>query len=141
MSMIQIIKTSISIVAILGLVSCAMLGTDTIEQAVTKRAMLHQQALMENDFEEAYKFLTPGYRKLHSFKDFLATKGSTIKRVSSEIDRIECETDSCSVFMVLYYKYQGIAGFHTKPEDPPVSRINKEKWIKLDGQWWLYRAD
>lgn len=141
MSLPQLIRTNLMLVILLGLTACASMQPDTDEQTVIKRVKAHQQALLENDLEKAYEFLSPGYRKTHTYKDYLGTKGSTVKRISSEIDKVECDEDACSVFIVLYYKYQGIAGFHTKPEDPPVSRINKERWIKVDGTWWMYRGD
>lgn len=139
MSLIFWVRVKLLLVLLLMLAACSTTPTNTQEKKVTKRVMAHQQALLENDMEKAYKFLSPGYRKTRSFKEFLATKGSTIKRVSSEVDSVTCDEDACTVYVTLYYKYQGIAGFHTKPDDPPVSRAMKERWIKVDGQWWLYR--
>lgn len=129
----------ITFLAVFTAVSCSSIPTETDEDLVSARALAHEQALIENDFKAAYTFLTPGYRAAFTYKNYLGTKGSAVKRESAKIRSVNCEENTCIVQIDLYYRYQGLQGIHTKPEDESAHRVNEEKWIKIEGQWWLYK--
>ncbi len=137
------IKSSIfkfvCLVALMLVSACSSIGHKSIEHTVSKRAILHQNALLESDFKKAYKFLTPNYRRAVSYKGYLATKGSSVKRVSSNIRSVRCDKEVCTVEIDLYYRYQGLMGMHTKNSENPIHRVNEEKWILVNGEWWLYK--
>jgi len=105
------------------------------EEAVKARATAQQQARLENNFQLAYTFTSPGYRETHPYKFYLGRMGTVIKRRGFEVKSVSCEGDVCSVLVNLEYSYAGLAAGASK--DAVMKRELTEKWIRADGEWWL----
>jgi hypothetical protein len=126
-----------SIFALLLLGGCAAQPQKpaSAEEAVKVRATAQQQARLENNFELAYKFTSPGYREAHPYKFFLGRMGTVVRRRGFEVKSVSCEGEVCSVIVDLQYSYAGLAAGAKK--DTVMQRELTEKWILVDGEWWL----
>jgi len=126
----------------LALAGCASVQTPagtTPEEIVTKRAQDRWNLLLKPDYQAAYEYLTPGYREVRSYRHYLATLGSSVKRVSADVIKVACESEEvCKVNVEISY-YYGAQGSMGQPGDTPISRVSEETWIKVDDQWWIYK--
>ena len=126
----------LAVVVMFLLGGCAAMPQKTPENAVRARVEAHQQARPENNFELAYTFTSPGYRETHPYKSYLGKMGAMVKRRSYEIKDVACEADLCNVSIELSYSYLGAAGAKMG-KDTVMQRVMTEKWIRVDGEWWL----
>jgi hypothetical protein len=120
---------------------CASLGGDSRspEEIVAERAQQRQDLLLAPDYEAVYEFLSPGYRDVVPYRRYLGSLGSAVKRVGADVQKVKCESETvCFVFIEVNYFYTP-TGMQGKIGDTPISRISEERWIKADGQWWLYK--
>jgi hypothetical protein len=99
----------------------------TKEQIVEKRFNGYWGALLEENFEKAYAYLSPATRKTLSAEAFQSNFGA-IKYKNAEFKEIKCEEDVCLVRFVLTYDYGRV-------KDIPT--WTGEKWFFLDGQAWV----
>lgn len=103
-------------------------------ESLGDRAQARWDALLAQDFEEAYSYLTPGYRSSVSSRDFEI--GFLLRRVgytSAEYIDSECQIDACDVSMKIGYMIiaplRGVNVWNSKT-------TIEEKWIRIDNQWW-----
>ena len=125
-----------AVVASLLLGACAALPQKPVEEVVKARVAAHQQARLENNLELAYTFTSPGYRETHPYKAYLGKMGPSIKRRAFDIKSVSCEGELCTVVVELSYSYGGLAG-GKMGADTVMQRDMTEKWILVDGEWWL----
>ncbi len=117
----------------LFLVACA--GSPAYPESLEDRAQARWDALLAGDFEQAYAYLSPGFRSSVSQRDF--ELGFLLRRVqytsAAYIDR-ECQTDACTVRMNIGYTLVApLRGVQIWNSKTPV----KERWVRVDGQWWF----
>ena len=134
------VNALLAMLVVLALAGCAATGpTGTPEEIVAKRAQERWNYLLKPDYEKAYEYLSPGYRAVKSYRAYLGTMGSSVKRTGATVTKVTCESpDVCEAIVEVSYFYaaQGSMG---QPGDTPVTRISEEKWVKVDGKWWLYK--
>ena len=102
-------------------------GTGSDKDIVAERAQKRWDALIRNDFGEAYKYISPAGRAVLKQDAYAAQfkpgfwKGATVEKV-------ECPgPDVCEVDVRITYEH---AGFNMKT---PVH----EKWNKQNSTWWF----
>ncbi len=113
---------------------CAGLGSsEPPELVVRKLATQRWQALLARDFDKAYSFAVPGYRKIKSLEHYKSNRqGAPVNWLSAEVLRVECEKERCKVVVQL----------ESKPILPFVFRGNltsgiDEVWVYEDRRWWV----
>jgi hypothetical protein len=94
--------------------------------ALTKRVEAKWAALIKEDRDTAYLFLSPAAREVTTLETFKAGHGGTGFR-KIEIKSIECEPETCRVQLMLTYDHQRMTGIVT-----PLS----ETWVLDNGQFW-----
>ena len=132
----MIMSRLFAVLAVLFLAGCAAVPQKPPEEAARARVAAHQQARLENNFQLAYTFTSPGYRETHPYKFYLGKMGPSIKRRGFEIKSIACQEKVCDVVIDLRYSYAGAAGAKMG-KDTVMQRDLPEKWILIDGEWWL----
>ena len=117
---------------VFGLMGCAGTGVkmegkaDTSQDAVAKKAQSRWDALIKNDLDAAYGYLSPGTRSVMSLELYKAKiRSGRWKKVS--VDSVACEQDRCDVGIKLEYSYRDMKSIET--------RLN-EVWLREDGDWW-----
>jgi hypothetical protein len=121
------------ICTVLLLQACAAAGkqTETIEDRVNGR----WAALLGNDIESAYAYLTPGYRSsvsLEQYKRAIASR--KMKWTSAKYVKSDCDENNCTVQVDIGFTVYGVL--------PGVKSMNssqfaEETWILVDKNWYM----
>jgi len=134
----KLVKKSPVMLKITGLIITLFLGAcagvAVQPESLGDRAQARWDALLAQDFEKAYSYLSPGYRSSVSSRDFEI--GFLLRRVgytSAEYIDSECQNDACDVSMKIGYMIiaplRGVNVWNSKT-------TIEEKWIRIDNQWW-----
>ena len=109
------------------------------EAVQTQRAALEQRvtakwdALIRRDFEAAYSFTSPSYRKLYSLNSFRSNFGNKAGWQRIEVVNIDFKgDDAATVGFNLHFVYHPLQA--EKPLD--MQTYVQESWVRVDGQWW-----
>ena len=118
-------------------VTGAVPGAQTMQERqaeLEKRVAAKWGALIRGDFEAAYAFTSPEYRKLYSLNSFKSGFGGKVKWQRIEIVKVDFKgDDAATVSFNLYFVYYPPQA--QKPLDMRTS--NQESWVRSDGQWWF----
>jgi len=117
---------------------CATTGSLTADSpaqvkqdAVKVRAQARWDALIRQDFDAAYQYLSPAFRDTTS----LAAWKSRFRPVGwrkAEVDSVACEGEVCEVALRLTYDARQMTGIVT-----PI----REKWVMQKGQFWYVQVE
>lgn len=124
--------------AIAFLTSCAGIGTiDASAPADKKAAEVHRlaherwQALIAQDMERAYGFMSPASRRVTTLEQYKARVNPSMYR-AVRIDEVKCEAEVCRVRLYLTYDHRLMKGITTPME---------ESWVLDQGRfWYVYRS-
>lgn len=123
----------IALVAGFLMSGCAGLGQEkTAEEQVRERAQAWADALLDNDLEGAYAYTSPNYRDFATVGAYHARIVGAGRWRTAEVTNVECSEDVCDVRLTLEY--------YARQVNVEVRRPRSYKWVKTDGQWWLYVA-
>lgn len=122
-------------ISVIGLLLTAILlqgcaDNRPAEEIVRERAQARLDRLMAHDVEGAYQFTTPGYRETTSADIFALRVAGVPNWTAAKVDTVACEAEVCHVRTQVSYMIQSMQMENTRPLD--------EKWLKLDGEWYLY---
>ena len=110
----------------------AALSTPEARQAaVTARAGARWDAIVKNDLDRAYAFLSPASRGTTSLDKFKSTARRRDFR-EGKVDSVTCEGDACRARVFITYDHPRMKGITT-----PIV----ESWIIVDGQAWYVLQD
>lgn len=120
------------------LAACAGLQPSTPEEAVAKRAQARYDALIARDFKAVYAFFTPAYRQRTSYEDWIRARPPRATFRSARVLGVRCETaDACEANV--QNSYDSPRGVRGAPKGE-IDRVTTERWIRVDGRWWLFQA-
>ena len=113
-----------------GTAAVPVQATPEANQAlVAQRASARWVALVKDDLDTAYGYLSPGSRQLTSLDKFKANTRRGAFR-EGKIENVTCEADACMVKVLVTYDHPKMKGITT-----PVL----ESWIIDGGQaWYVY---
>lgn len=118
--------------------ACASLAPLSPEEAVAKRAQARYDALIARDYRTAYGFLAPGLREKTSYEAWAGRRAALARFESAQVLSVKCiTTDACDV--EIESAYQSQRGVRSAPKGT-IERVTPERWVRVDGQWWLYQA-
>ena len=117
-----------------ALLSGCALQPRTPEQAVSQRVAAYWQARASQDFNKAYQFNTPAYRKLYTADQFRSQFGAGGAIRKGEAVKVDCVVEKCNV-RVQITSTPMIPGLNM---DTITSYLD-EIWLLEDGQWWRYQ--
>jgi hypothetical protein len=111
-----------------ALLSCAVKEGD--DPGV--RAGLRWAALVAGDFDRAYEFETPAYRKVYTVRQFRDSFGRKISWKEAKVTGIELkQPDIAAVTVELEYSFRSSG--RGMMEDKAT---HTETWLRVDDQWW-----
>lgn len=123
---------------IITLSACSTFAPKSDSEQVGARAQQRLDLLMAGKTDKAYAFMSPGYRAANPVARFRADFAAGASRfISAKVRSASCEEDTCSVATVITYNHVSSVG----SAPIPVERATQERWIKVDGQWWLLRLN
>ena len=119
--------------ALAGCSSLPMQKTDDrpAEEIVRERSQARLDALLAKDIETAWGYTTPSYReRTPQPKLYYALMGGSVNWTQARVEKVECTEDTCDVTTMISYKLK----------KPPIenTRPLEERWIKVDGEWWIF---
>lgn len=119
-----------SLVTLIFSAGCALQMAKSDEDIVRQKAQQRLDALLAKDFEKAYSFASPAYRKNVSLNRHKPKVLGATMWIKGEIMSVDCKSDYCDVRSKILYRSPQVR------MDLPTEIENR--WIKIDGQWWIY---
>ena len=126
--------------AFLLLTGCAGLQlTGTPEERVAKRAEAQMNAFLQKDYEQAYTYMSPGYRNTHSLHRFASDFTGMANLQGFDIGQVECESEvRCEAVIHRQQKAPpGILGTSNRPMILPLT--SRQTWVLVNGTWYHYK--
>ena len=109
--------------------------TKPTSEVIEQRAVGRWDALLSEDVEAAYAYLSPGYRSSVSYKQYnrslllIQVNWTGAKYIESV-----CEENTCNVKILLnftiYGALPGVKSLDSK-------QVIEESWVLVDGTWYL----
>jgi hypothetical protein len=113
------------------LAGCASFAAREPETDVRERAQARWDALVTGNWEKAYSFATPAYRKAVDLFGFRGRSAPAAKLKSAEVVNVKCKDATCDVSMRI--------GFAPLQRGYPETTTDlEERWILEAGEWWRY---
>lgn len=104
------------------------------EERLRERVEGRWSAIIEEDFEGAYAYSTPAYRKANDYAKFSMQFATQIKRLNAEIAEITISEDGSNAEVIIILEFlaypRSISG-----EYRGKSRL-EERWIKRGREWY-----
>jgi hypothetical protein len=119
-------------VCLIALGACATTPAtpEAKQAAVTQRATAKWDAMIKDDMDAVYGFMSPASRQVVTLDRFKANIRRGAFR-EAKVDRVTCEGDACQVRMLVTYDHQQMKGIIT-----PLT----ESWVFDRGEaWFVYR--
>ncbi|GAB4090696.1 hypothetical protein [Hydrogenophaga soli] len=118
-------------VLLAGCGSATMPHAASPEQEVARLAQMRWEHLLAHDWAKAYDMLTPGYKKLHSLREYEASfKGGQLW-VSAKVVSTVCEPESCEVRVGMQIKNP-----QARYDNDTITTHFSERWLYEDGRWY-----
>ena len=101
--------------------------------ALQERVEAYWQHLIAREYDQAYTYLTPGYRSTYSEEDFSRiNRRNPVSWERAQWQEAECETvDSCQVTLLATYSVRmpGAGRVQSMRQQP-------QRWIRSQNQWY-----
>ncbi|NEZ04583.1 nuclear transport factor 2 family protein [Wenzhouxiangella sp. XN201] len=108
-------------------------------QSVEERAQARWDLMVERDFESAWEYYSPGFRETGEQDDFAEDmQNRPVRWRDARVLVASCEEEDICI-VEAEVTYQPVGG-PSEVSGMKMTRILKERWIRLDGQWW-YTTD
>lgn len=133
--MFNAICTGLLISSFVLLASCASYFHPlTDEESVSELSLKRLGFLQDINYEDAYEFMTPGYRQIKSIDMFKLDYAGASNIRSFDVRTVSCQNDTCKVFVDVEYDL-GASG-----PGMNIIRTNIETWIRTNNKWWFVRS-
>jgi hypothetical protein len=112
--------------------SAALLNEDKLAD----RAVNRWKLIIAGKYDQAYEYLTPGYRQTRNRKDYGDVLANRPVRWTDAAfyDQACSAEDVCTVKINIFYEINmPVAGVGTVP----ATGVLEEKWLKIDGAWFF----
>jgi hypothetical protein len=121
-------RLSVGAIAVV-LCACAAVAPATPEETVKRRAQARWDALVKNDFNAAYGYMSPGSRSIITAPEYAASLRPGFWK-SAVVEKVECgSAQSCEVGATIEYEHLG------RRTKTPL----RETWIREGQDWWYLR--
>lgn len=102
---------------------------------IDRRAVERWNHLIEHKAEQAYDYLTPGFRQTQVREAYAKSMNSRpVRWKAVKFNRKACEAETCKVFVDVTYTVTmpGLVGTPTE-----ATSTQEETWILSEGQWYF----
>ncbi len=122
---------------LLVLTACATgpLSPEAERALLQKRVEARWDAVLRGDYDLAYDFATPSYRKVYSRKHFFNQYARQVEPESVKVVKIEFQNPERTVARVWIDLGFSATGWGSNPVIH-TSTVVKETWVKEEGRWW-----
>lgn len=106
------------------------------EEAVTRLAQQRWDAQLAGEWEKAYSLFTPSYRAIVPLGVYIGQRGTAAQIQAAEVVAVDCASeDLCTAKVRL--DFVPLLGAR---RGPALSTHVDERWVREEGQWWLFQA-
>ncbi len=141
--MITLRKLFISVASFLVistvLVACQTIQTEPVNAKLESRVLGRWDTLIAKNFDQAYEFFSPAYRKLYPLEHYLSTTGANVEWLSTKIKDVQFDGDRAEVTLILRYRLNLPMGGGDSFGN--ISKNVDEIWLWIDGEWWYVSGD
>ena len=127
--------TALPALIALALSGCGSMPTQKLddrpaEEIVRERSQARLDALLARNIEAAWRYTTPSYRARADHRVYFPLVAGSLNWTQAHVDSVLCTEDACDVTTMISYKLK----------KPPIenTRPLEERWIKVDGEWWIF---
>lgn len=114
--------------------SCSVIGTSRApEDLVRERVAKRWEALVAGDFDSAYHYTTPSFRKVQAKARYRNLFGNAARWTGAKVTSVVCNQDACDVQVSV--EMQIFVGF---TKGMPSFTVMNEKWVREEGEWWFF---
>lgn len=99
---------------------------DNVSDVVAMRAQQRWNALLKQDMNAAYEYISPGGRSLMTVEQYRPRVNTAFWR-GAKVEKATCEAETCEVAVLVDLIFQGVK--FTNPV--------QETWILDAGKWWF----
>lgn len=134
-------RAAMAACAALVLAGCAGLPSmaSKPEDIVRERAAARWKAQIARDWDTSYSFFAPSYRAMVSLNRYRSSFGSAAAWTGVEVASVACEADVCTARIKVDFR-AAMPSTGSLPGRPQVmSTYLNERWVREDGQWWLFQ--
>lgn len=129
-------KAAFLLLVMFFLTSCSDKPSKTIKPG--ERAVARWEALIERNWEKAYSFETPGYKKAYKLSKFKKQFGfmlswKSAKHLTTQLNK---EKTIATVKLEIISLFEPDGG-----GDMLIPNVISEKWLLKDRQWWHITED
>ena len=112
------------------------LGSDA--SILHERAEERWEALLNKDWEEAYSYELPEYRKTHDLSKYKRRYGSSLQWMHVTIKAVDIKEDqkNADVSGELTYQFTAPPGPGSEGKVQATAPF-KERWLKKESEWWF----
>jgi hypothetical protein len=122
----------VALLVLLGAAGCATVAAGDQEDVVRKRAEARWKAIVDEDYQKAYGYLSPGFRQKVNLLGYWA-RFERVKWSSGEVRKVECQdAEVCTVNVRAKFHFSGGGPIPAYDGDYEED----EKWIFIEGDWW-----
>jgi hypothetical protein len=120
------------------MVGCTSLPNEqpkTAEAIVSVRAQSYYDDLLKGDNESVYGYFSPSYRAQYTFMAHFLKNPPRVKYSEARVLKVTCgDPDRCVAEIELTYTPN-----KSSPKGPywPVTKVQPQTWVRMDGQWWV----
>jgi len=124
-----------SLIIMMALFVAACASSPQRPQLIGERAQARWDSLLAGNVEEAYQYLSPGYRSSVSLEQYQRKlRTQKVLWTGAEYIDSDCLDSVCKVQISLNFSLVGVL--------PGVRRYNgkqeiDESWVNSEGKWWL----
>lgn len=102
------------------------------------RAEARWKALVENNIQEAYKYLSPGQRNVVSLQQYRGKFGQLVEWRKAKVLDVQYDSPlAAMVSLEVEYRYSDIRGRVTMESTKALT----EKWLYSEGEWWYISVE
>ena len=99
------------------------------------RSEARWKLVLDRNYEEAWDYLTPGFRETTNRYDYARDRtGRPFRYLGAAVMSEECQEDICKIKVLVRYRAIAAPSGMSKMT---LSREIEETWIRVDGSWWL----
>jgi hypothetical protein len=104
------------------------------QEVVARIAQARWDALINGDFEAAYRLMSPASRTTITLEEF-RRRSSIVTWKTAKVRKVECSADDlCTVQIESKYAYKPRRGGIVEND-----QLMDEKWLNSSGGWWYAR--
>jgi len=108
--------------------------TEPVNAKLESRVLGRWDTLIAKNFDQAYEFFSPAYRKLFPLEHYLPTTGANVDWLSTKIKDVKFDGDRAEVTLILNYRLN--LPMSAGDSFGKIGKNVNEIWLWIDGEWW-----